>query len=117
MEPEQKTDSKPATDTPVTVEKNTLMAILSYVSILVIIPILTARDDAFVKFHIQQGLVTFSLSVALWVIGTTFFFIWWAVNIVNLGVLVLAIIGIVNAINGKEQELPIVGKYGKYFKI
>lgn len=112
METEQQTQT-----TPVTVEKNTVMAVLSYIGPLVVIPYLTARDDGFVRFHIQQGLVLLVIGVALWVIGSMLFFLWPLIQILNLAVLVLAVIGIINAVKGAEKSLPLVGKYSSYFKI
>ena len=36
---------------------NKVMAILSYFGILVLIPIFAAKDDAFARYHANQGLV------------------------------------------------------------
>lgn len=102
---------------PTVVEKNTFMAILSYIGPLVIIPFLTAKDDPFVYFHIRQGLMLFIAEVALWFLMATFWFLFPIWQIINLVIFVLAVIGIINAIGGKEKELPIVGKYAKSIKI
>lgn len=96
-------------------EKNTLMAILAYVGPLVLLSYLTAKDDMFVKYHIKQGLVLIVLEVALWFVGRMLYFIWPIISLLNLALLVFAIIGIVNAVQGKEKELPLVGKFAKYF--
>ena len=87
-----------------------LMAVLSYVGILVVIPIILAKDDPFVKFHIKQGLVLLGIEIITWVVVGMFIWqLWMLVHLVNLAVLVLAIVGIVNAVQGKQKELPIVG--------
>ncbi|MEK7613820.1 MAG: hypothetical protein AAB439_03055 [Patescibacteria group bacterium] len=116
MEPEQNTNNAPVSGAPMTVEKNKLMAILSYISVLVIIPFLTAKDDAFVAFHIKQGLVLLVIAIAAWVVASMLWILWPIAQVVNFAALVLAIIGIVNAAQGKEKELPLVGSYAKYFK-
>jgi hypothetical protein len=36
--------------------------------------------------------------------------LWWLTS------LVLAILGVVNVLNGQEKELPLVGQYGRNFK-
>jgi len=36
--------------------------------------------------------------------------------VVNLGLIVVWIIGILNALNGKEEPLPIIGKYAEMLK-
>lgn len=109
--------SETETDEPMTVEKNTFMALLSYIGPLVIIPYLTAKDDGFVMFHIKQGLVLFVGEIALWVLMSMFWFLFPIWQLINLVIFVFAIIGIVNALGGKEKQLPVVGKYAKYFKI
>jgi uncharacterized membrane protein len=95
-------------------EKNTLMGVLSYISILVVIPLLVAKDDPFVKFHIKQGLVLLVIEVAVWVVGTMIWPLMMFLNLINLAAFVLAIIGIINVVKGLEKELPFVGKYSKY---
>ncbi len=101
-----------------TSEGNTkLMAILAYIGPLVIISYLVAKDDPFVKFHIKQGLVLFVIEVALWVFSSMLFVIWPLVQIIHLAILILAIIGIVNAAKEQEKELPLVGKFASHFNI
>ena len=90
-------------------QKNTLMAAISYLGPLVIVSYLLAKDDSFVKFHIRQGAVLFGIEIALSVITSMFWGLYMLGQVVNLGVLILSFIGIVNAVQGKEQELPLVG--------
>jgi uncharacterized membrane protein len=88
----------------------TLMGVLSYLGILVLIPLLMAKDDPFVKFHIKQGLVVFALYIVVWVVmGMLFWRLFFIAQLFNLALLVLVIMGIVNVVQGKEKELPIVG--------
>ena len=42
---------------PQDIEENKFMAILAYFGILVIIPILAAKDSKFARFHSNQGLI------------------------------------------------------------
>ena len=44
-------------------ENNKLMGILSYIGILVLIPIFAAKDDPFVRYHANQGLVNFIVAL------------------------------------------------------
>lgn len=103
---------------PATGKSNTIMAVIAY--ILFFVPLLTgdAKKDAFVKYHTKQGLVLFLLVVLLnvidWIVP---FYFWWTINwLLSLGALVLLIIGISNAIGGKQQPLPLIGKYADIFK-
>src|SRR3954471_14186681 len=85
---------------------NTGMAILCYLGILVIIPLLTeAKNDPFVKFHIKQGLVL----LVIWVLGSVFFWVPIFGWLLWLAVVILTIMGIMSASHGKEKELPFIG--------
>ena len=91
------------------------MGVLVYLGILVIIPYLVAKDDSFVKFHIKQGLVLVVIEFIMWILGMILLPLWMLLAIINLGVFVLIIIGIVNVVQGKEQKLPLVGDFARYF--
>lgn len=116
MQPNPPTEaSKPAGG-----EKNTGMAIVAY--ILFFIPLLTdAKKDPFVKYHVKQGLVIFCIGVIIWLVSMIIPWYWWwsffwVVRLLQLGLLVLAILGIVNAANGKEEPVPLIGQFAKMFK-
>lgn len=98
--------------------KNTAMAVVAY--ILFFIPLLTgdAKKDAFVKYHTKQGLVLFLLVVLLNVIDRIMpFYFWYTINwILSLGTLALLIIGINNAMGGKQQPLPLIGGFADVLK-
>ena len=119
MEQEQgQTQSQPVQDQPKLETANanrTFMGVLSYLGILVFIPFFTSKEDSFVKYHIKQGLVVFSIEVIIWIIGMMFYGFWMIANVLNLAVIVLSIVGIINVIGNKEKELPLVGQYSKYF--
>ena len=93
--------------------KNVGMAALCYFGILVLIPFLTdAKNDPFVKFHIKQGLV---LLISYIIVS---FIIWiplvgWILGII---MFILFIMGLINALGGKETPLPVIGKFAENFK-
>jgi uncharacterized membrane protein len=104
-------------------EKNTGMAIVAY--ILFFIPLLTgAHKEPFVKYHVKQGLVIFCVGVIIWLLNMMipwywwwqFSFLFWILRLLQLGLLVLAILGIMNASQGKEEPVPVVGQFAKLFK-
>ena len=108
-------DLKKLADTPDTtanydprdIADNKLMAILCYLGILWLIPFLAAKESPFVKYHLTQGLLVLILGIIVAIIS------WipvvgWLCGVV---VFALAVIGIVNVVNGKAQELPVIGKY------
>lgn len=104
------------------IEQNKVMAILPYFGILVLVPLLGAKESKFARFHTNQGLILCLLCVALWialhivdaVLLSISWHMWGVVGILSLlwfFPAVLAIIGIINALNGKAKELPLIGKY------
>ena len=106
---------KDLTDTPDTtdhydprdISDNKLMGILCYLSILWLIPFLTTKDSPFVRFHLNQGLLVLIVELA----GAVMQFIpivGWLIGVIAFA---LSIIGIVNVVNGKVQELPLIGKF------
>lgn len=100
-----------------TSDNSTLMGVLAYIGILVIIPFLTSRNDPFVKFHIKQGVVLVVIEIVLYVIGSMVWMLAPLLMFVNLGALVLSIIGIVNVIQKKQEPLPLVGKFAAHVNI
>ncbi len=99
------------------VEEGKSIAWLSYLGILVIIPILLQKDNPYTKFHIKQGLVLLIASIVWSIVSFFFGFIPIVGLIISLlgwiFLMILSIIGIINAIQGKEAELPLIGKYGE----
>jgi len=110
---EEKTQSSPAQSQPEQKKKNIGMAIVAY--ILFFVPLLTeSKNDPFVKYHIKQGLVLFITSFIVMIVSRmpVIQLFTWPLNIV---VLILFIMGIMNAVNGKEKPLPLIGKFGDKF--
>lgn len=111
--------------------------ILSYIGILWIIGLVVpdVKDDKSVKFHVGQGMVItiaegglnivvgilnviISVIVALLdvyvlsiLVSIFFGILYFAINV---GSIVLMVIGILNANNGKDEKLPFIGKYAFY---
>ncbi len=113
---------------PADIESNKLMAVLSYLGILVLIPIFAAKESKFARFHANQGLVLWIAALILGVVVGVINGILTAVLVlvglleiaslisslissaVGIVSLVFAIIGIVNSVTGKAKELPVIGK-------
>lgn len=117
------------------VQSNKVMAVLAYIGILVLIPVFMAKDSKYARFHSSQGLTLlifdFAYLIATAIIkGILGAVLPWSMfgvymiisTILSLGTiffLVLAIMGIVNAVQGNEKELPIIGQIdilGKFRK-
>ena len=94
-----------------------IMAALSYFGPLVIIPFLTHRENPFVLFHIKQGLVLLALALIVHVSTFFLFFLLPFIMLINIGLFILSIIGIINSLQLKEKEIPIVGKFASHIKL
>jgi uncharacterized membrane protein len=103
------------------IKQNKTMAGLAY--ILFFLPLIVCKDSRFGRFHANQGLLLLLLSVAGYIVISVlttvlatitwrlFGFISLLYSLYGLFILAIAIYGLVNGINGKAKELPIIGKY------
>ncbi|MFZ5376293.1 MAG: DUF4870 domain-containing protein [Patescibacteria group bacterium] len=98
------------------IEKNKGMAIIAY--IIFFVPLLTdSKDSPYVKFHVKQAIMLVLASVVVSIAGTIIPFIGWFLiaPFGTLALLVLWVIGILNAVNGEAKELPVLGKYAEQY--
>ncbi len=121
--PEASTTSKETT----AISEHKLFAILGYIlPFLFFIPMLneTSKNDPYVRTHADQQLTLLVIWIA-WSVFTNVFFmalpmgLYMLMPIVNIGLLVLVVIGVINAAQGETKKLPLVGSIsllGKIFK-
>ncbi len=93
-----------------------VMALISYIGPLCLIPLLTKDQDEFVRFHMKQGFVLFILEAAVSIILSVFPPFWAIGWIFNIAWLILSILGIMNVVKNEKKELPIIGKHANRFK-
>ncbi|HBP39018.1 MAG TPA: zinc ribbon domain-containing protein [Clostridiales bacterium] len=117
------------------IDQNKGMAVLSYLGLLVLVPIFAAPQSKFARFHANQGLLLLIAEVAYGIVraillailkaifpwnltygylggrGVVFTLISVILGLVWLVFTALAIIGIINTVNGKAKELPVIGKF------
>lgn len=96
---------------PADVEKNKGMAILAY--IIFFIPLLAAKESKFAMYHANQGLILFLAAIIANVVGTIIPLIGWflILPIANLAIIILAVLGIINAAQGQMKPLPLIGQF------
>jgi len=118
------------------INDNKGMACLSYLGPLVFIPYFAAPNSKYAKFHAKEGLNFLIYWAAFWVLhfllslikiktirhGNLFgygydyyvmatpIWIWLPLLLVELAFIAVAVIGVINAVQGKAKELPIFGK-------
>jgi uncharacterized membrane protein len=102
-------------------EKNKIFGILAYLGILCLVPIFAAKDSPFAKYHANQGLTLFLAEIVLWIglavingvlyviLSPSLGFIHFLLSLIQLVPLVLLVMGIINASQGKCVPLPITG--------
>jgi uncharacterized membrane protein len=91
------------------IEQNKVIALFAY--ILFFIPLLAAKDSKFARYHANQGLVLLLFGIAISIVSSVIPIIGWFIigPLGTLFVLVLAIMGIINALNGKAKPLMLIG--------
>ncbi|MFA6918859.1 MAG: hypothetical protein WC244_01960 [Patescibacteria group bacterium] len=81
---------------------------VSYLWILSLVALAARKDNEFIKFHASQGALLFVASLILMFIPV----VGWLINLL---IGVLAIIGIVKALQGEKWELPLVADMAQKF--
>ena len=92
-------------------EENKLIAAIGYLGILCLIPLLGKKDSPFAQFHGKQGLVLFLSGIVLGLVAWIPFLGWLVGAVAGLGLFILFLIGIMNALGGKMEKLPVIGQY------
>ena len=100
------------------IEKNKIFAVLAYLGILFLVPLLAAPQSKFARYHTNQGVVLFLTTVIIYAVSGVLMmipFLGCLVAIVPLavgvGALVLMIMGIINAASGLTKPLPMIGHF------
>ena len=91
------------------IEANKTIAALSYVWILCLVPLLGKRDSKFAQFHAKQGLVLFIIEI---IAGLIFWFPLFG-QLLMLAIAVVAVMGIIKALNGEWWEIPYIYEWSK----
>jgi uncharacterized membrane protein len=82
------------------IEPGKMWAILSYLfGLLAIVPLLQ-KDNDFALFHARQALVLLIFSIP-------------TCGGCLIGTLIMVVLGLINAINGRYEPLPLIGRFGE----
>lgn len=99
---------------PADINGNKGMAVLAYIGILWLIPLLAAKGSKYARYHTNQGLVLWITCIVVGIAGAILDFIPFIGGLLSgllgLATLALMILGIVNAATGKAKELPVIGR-------
>lgn len=106
------TTKKSSADLP----EDRLLAAVAYFGVTCVLPLALRPKSAFAQHHGKQGLVLLIVGIGLWVVNVIPVLgqlVWFFGTI---GVVILGILGIINALGGQMWEMPLLGKYAKMFK-
>ncbi len=81
---------------------------IAYIWILSLVALAARKNNDFVRFHANQGLLLFVASIIFWFIPI----LGWLLNLL---IGVMAIVGIVKALQGKKWELPVAADLADKF--
>ena len=100
------------------IEKNKVFAVLAYLGILFLVPLLAAPQSKFARYHANQGAVLFLASLLTFIgsfilllipfVGCLASFLPLAIIVASL---ILMIMGIINAAAGQCKPLPLIGHF------
>lgn len=88
-----------------------LLAVMSYLSVLSLVPLVISRDDSYVQFHARQGVVLWMWEVlAIYTllvpaVGQLFF------RLSIMLCLVLSVVGVVSVLLGRAWKFPVIGDW------
>jgi len=95
------------------IEEGRFFAIVGYISILCLVPLLLKKENSFASFHGKQGLVLFIFEVAASILraipalGDLIF------TLVFVACGVLSLVGIVQVLMNRYWEMPVIGEIAK----
>lgn len=98
------------------IEKNKVMAILAYFGLLVLIPILAAKDSPYARYHANQGLLLTLFSAAVSVVGSLLAVLTGGLfgilmPFVGVAMFAVFVFMLCNVGAGRAKELPFVGHF------
>jgi uncharacterized membrane protein len=104
----------PVMDPSSAIDERRVMAAISYLGVFCLIPLLFAKDSAFAQYHAKQGVILAIISVVVQFASR----ILWGVpfggaliSVVGFVLLVVAVLGIVQALRGEKLDLPYISEW------
>lgn len=91
------------------IEEGKIFAVLGYLSILCLVPLLLKKDNKFALFHGKQGLVLFIFEVAACIVSTIPI-LGWVIGVLALIIFpILSLVGIIRSLMGEYWKMPVLG--------
>jgi uncharacterized membrane protein len=98
------------------IDQNKVFAVLAYIGILFLVPLLAAPQSPYARYHTNQGIVFFLACViahfgSVFVVIATFGLGFFLPMMVWVAIIAFMILGIVNAATGQCKPLPLIGHF------
>lgn len=116
MPAKKSSEKKPIVDID-DVSDDRIIAAISYLGVLCLIPLLLKKDDKLAMHHGRQGLILLIGWVAIWFASFVPVLGWLVAFFVGIAFVVLMVIGIIKALAGEMWEMPVLGKYAKQLNL
>lgn len=110
-------------------ETKTLLALMSYVPFLCLVPLFTEREDDFVHFHAKQGFLIFVIEILGLLFFLALYLLFYGVPILRylffnfffalflLSALILMVVGMYFVLKKEKGEILWIGEISKNLKI
>ncbi len=94
-----------------------IIAYLTIIGLIIAIVMNKEKKEPFASYHIRQSLGLAVTGIVLAIIGVIPF-IGWLISILGtIFIIILWVLGLINALNGYEKPIPVLGeKYMEWFK-
>jgi fumarate reductase subunit D len=92
---------------PKDVEDHKVMAALSYLHVLCLVPLLGMKSSRYAQEHAKQGLIL----LILWIVGAFVFWIPLFGWIACVALAVVNVMALIKCLNGEFWEIPVIGQY------
>ena len=86
-----------------------ILAALSYINVLCLIPLLLKPNDEYVRFHAKQGLLLFVVEI----VGLVLTLIPVLGQLLFISFVIVSLIGVYKALQGEKWRIPILYKYSQ----
>lgn len=102
---------------PREVETNKLLASISYLGLLCLVPLFLKKSSPYVQFHAKQGLVLLIAEIIVSFVNIIPFFgviVW---GFASLLFFIISVVAFVKTWKGNSWEIPIVSEYAKKIEL
>ena len=99
------------------IEDNRALAVIGYLWIFCLIPLLAKKSSPYAQFHAKQGVILALAWFFLWVIGIVPLLGWLIFFFGSIALMVVNLIAIIKAWHGEEWEIPHLYQYVKVLNL